>query len=246
MNIKKSDRGEFRGLRELKVLKGRKRVEYIWNYYKLAIGLFFLAIYLIIYMLFRHMTATVPYMYLGYVNVSAGEDLASALTDDFLSTQAEADSRSCIYTYNDLILSESLSGDDVSYLYASQMKILAAIDAEELDVVLMNKEAFDAFAQNGYLINIDNFLKSYAPSLCDSLSPYIESNLEILEDNASELRFDSSLTYESVTTEYPMGIRVNDLPVFASAGFSDDVYLGIIANAARPEAVSEFLLYISL
>ena len=245
MKNEKEDRGEFRGLNELKVLKGRKRLEYIWNYYKIALGILAIAVYLFIYVLYRRATATEPYLYLGLVNVSAGETLTQELTEDFLAGQEDATGRSVVETYPDLLLTEITSDTDSSYVYASQMKILAAIDGEELDVVLLDKEAFDAFAQNGYLCNMEDFLSTQVPELSGMLADDLALNIEILEDNATDVMLDNSLTYEASTSEYPMALRVNDLPVFKEAGFSEDLYLAILVNTPRREAVADYLRYLA-
>ena len=48
------------------------------------------------------------------------------------------------------------------YTYATKMRILGAIDAEQLDLVLMDREAFDAFSQNGYLTDLQALLSEEA------------------------------------------------------------------------------------
>ena len=81
------------------------------------------------------------------------------------------------------------------YTYASRMKILSTIDAEQLDVVLMDREAFDAFSQKGYLSNLDELLAEEAPALHQQLAPYFVTNTVILEDNSEDLLFDDSAVY---------------------------------------------------
>ena len=244
MNKTAKDRGEFRGLNELKNLHGRKKLEYIWNYYKIPLVILAIAVYVIIYVFFRRATDMNPYLYLAYVNVSAGEDLHTELEEDFLAMQEDADERSIVSTYEDLLLTEAVDSTDTSYLYACQMKILAAIDGEEMDLVLMDKEAYDAFAQNGYLYNLEDFLTQYAPELTAELSPLLTNNIEILEDNATEVTLDNSIPYEAVTEEYPMAFEVSSFSYFGDAGFSDEVYLGIIANTPRSETVVSYLKYL--
>ena len=76
------------------------------------------------------------------------------------------------------------------------MKILAVIDGELLDVVLMNKEAFDAFSQNGYLYALEDFLPQEDSGLYNAIKPDLAANIVILEDNQEELMFDSSASYD--------------------------------------------------
>jgi hypothetical protein len=108
--------------------------------------------------------------------------------------------------------------------------------------VILNKEAFDAFAQNGYLWNLEEFLKG--TELYEKVKPCLVNNLEILEDNAKDVSYDSSIAYESTTTEYPMGIDLSKVPLIADAGFEDTVYLAVIANTPRSETVLDYLQYL--
>ena len=131
---------------------------------------------------------------------------------------------------------------DGSYVYASQVKILSAIDNQQLDVVLMNKEAFDAFSQNGFLADLNSFAKEH--ELTD-LEPYFVDNIEILSDNATEVLTDPSVVYQAETDTYPMGIDVTEFPFIKQAGFPDLVYLGIIANTEHAENAASFVSYLA-
>lgn len=103
--------------------------------------------------------------------------------------------------YQNLYLTDDENNPYHEYTYASRMKILAAIDDEQLDVVLMDREAFDAFSQNGYLCNIETLLSDADASFYETVKPYITDNIYIEEDNAFELQFDPSLSYTTVTKE---------------------------------------------
>ncbi len=78
---------------------------------------------------------------------------------------------------------------------------LAAIDDEQLDVVLMDKDAFD-------------------------------------------LQLDPSLSYISVTKEYPMGLNFSEVKRIKQAGFNGDIYVGILANSPRMETALSYLKYL--
>ena len=62
-----------------------------------------------------------------------------------------------MYLYSGLLLSES-EGADEEYVYASEMRIVSAITAQRLDVVLMDAEARDAFAAQGYLADLSSLI----------------------------------------------------------------------------------------
>lgn len=231
-------------LKDLKNLKGKDKIIYIWDYYKVPIFLILLLFYIVVYSSYRHATAKQPLLYAGFVNVSVGEDLQRALTDDFISSLNLQNKRASVQTYSDLYLSEHASSDDLSYMQASQMKILASIDGELLDVVFMNQEAFDAFSQNGFLMNLEDFLKAGDSDLYQRAEEFLTENIEILSDNSTEVIADSSIPYESEITSYPMGLKLNSYPRFQNAGFPDTVYIGIIRNTPHSETVLTYLNYL--
>ena len=222
----------------------KKKLQYIWDYYKPAIFLGVFLIYLVTALIIHFVTLTKPVCYLGFVNVAISDDLNQKLTDDFLFQLPKKNTKDSIETYDSLYLTDDLSKTDSEYVYASQMKILAAINAQKLDLVILDQEGFDAFAQNGYLQNMETYLKKIDPNLYKKLSPYIVENLQILSDNASDVVLDPTIEYESQTTEYPMGLDLSFSPLISDAGFPEHVYLGIIANSPRDEIIRQYLDYI--
>lgn len=143
----------------LRSLRGRKRLEQIWTYYKLPIFLVLLAIYAVCYIGYRQATRKNEVLYLAMVNVSAGQQLTEQLTQGFLDQQGLTQ-KDDVYLYNGLLLSEEA---DQQYVYASRMKIMGALAADQLDVVLMDAEARDAFLEEGYLAD----LRTLDPGLAD-------------------------------------------------------------------------------
>ena len=139
--------GHF-SLKELKNLKGTAKLRFIWDYYKIPIFLICVCVYAAGYIVWRNVTAEFPQLYLAYVNVEAGEALDRQLTEGFIDYLQPREKRSTVKAARNLAITDDLLNVDGSYVYASQVKILSAIDNQQLDVVLMNKEAFDAFSQN--------------------------------------------------------------------------------------------------
>ena len=146
--------------------------------------------------------------------------------------------------YTGLYLTDDETNPYHEYTYASRMKILASIDGKQLDVVLMNKEAFDAFSQNGYLCDLEELLSSEDVDLYNRLKPHLVTNTVILEDNSTDLQLDPSITYQAVTEEHPFGLDLSQTSMISDAGFSDIVYLGIIANSPRAEEAIDYVRYL--
>ena len=69
-------------------------------------------------------------------------------------------------------------------------------------------------------------------------------NTVIVEDNALEVRLNEADTYQSVTKEVLNGVDLSGISLIRKAGFSDSIYLGIIANTPRLEACGGYLKYL--
>lgn len=229
---------------KLKNLHGLKKVQYIWDYYKLPMVVLCIFLYIIAYSLYRHFAHKETVLYTALVNVSASESLTAQLSTDFLDYLEKDTSKNTMQLYTGLYLTDDETNPYCEYTYASRMKILAAIDGEQLDVVLMNKEAFDTFSQNGYLCDLLELLSDIDTVLLNEWKPYLVTNTIILEDNSVDLQFDSSITYQAVTEEHPVGLDMSQSGLIGEAMFDDTVYLGIIANSPRKETAIDYIKYL--
>lgn len=225
-------------------LHGKKKLQYIWDYYKLhLIGLCIL-LYIAGYITYRHFTHKEILLYTALVNVSASESLSTQLSTDFLVSLETDTDKYDFQLYTGLYLTSDESNPYHAYTYMSRIKILAAIENKQMDVILMNKEAFDAFSQNGYLCNLKELLSSSDFNLYKKLEPCLVTNIVILEDMEINQQFDSAAEHMPVT-EYPMGLDMSMLEgVIQKAGFEDTVYLGIIENSPRKNLSVDYIKYL--
>ena len=144
----------------LRRLHGKKRLEHIWTYYKLPIVLVLVLAYIVGYVAYRQATKKEDVLYLALVNLAPGSDLTYQLIEGFAEQQGLTEKQQ-VYLYSGLLLSES-EGADQEYVYASEMRIMAAIAAQQLDVGLMDAEARDAFAAQGYLMDLSQLDPAYS------------------------------------------------------------------------------------
>ena len=231
-------------LEKLKTLHGPQKIRYIWDYYKLPIVVLCILLYILGYSLYGHFTHKEKILYTALVNVSASDSLTEQLSTGFLDSLDQDTSKTTMQLYTGLYLTDDETNPYHEYTYASRMKILASIDGKQLDVVLMNKEAFDAFSQNGYLCDLEELLSSEDVDLYNRLKPHLVTNTVILEDNSTDLQLDPSITYQAVTEEHPFGLDLSQTSMISDAGFSDIVYLGIIANSPRTEEAIDYDRYL--
>ena len=211
-----------------------QKLEHIWIYYKVPIFFIALALGILLSGLYRAATKKEPVVYLACVNVSIGADLEARLTENYILYAEENPKRSEVRLYRNLYLSDDPAASDHEYAYASRMKLLATINSKQLDLVLMNREAYDLCSASGYLLDLSNLVDS----------AYLTANQVILEDNAVEYNLNQAQEYTAVTETVYNALELTQLSAFQEAGFSDSVYIGIIANTPRLPACQEYLDYL--
>lgn len=226
---------------KFKHLHEKAKILYIWDYYKFPIVILCIVIYILGFTIYRNFTQKSVLLSAALVNVAPDDSLMEQLRNGYITTQDIDSSQYEVRLYTGLYLTNNENDPNHEYTYASRMKILGAIDSEALDIVFMNKEAFDAFAQNGYLCNLDELLSKTDEKLYQKLSKYLQTNMVILEDNSMDLYFDDSITYSAKTEEYPMALDISQFPCIKNANMNGNIYLGIITNSPH---ISESVNYI--
>ena len=211
-----------------------KKLEHIWLYYKAPILLTILALGILLSGVYRAATKKEPVVYLAYLNVSVGEDMEARLTEDYLTCRGLNPKRAEVRLYRNLYLSDNPAASDHEFAYASRMKLLATINSKQLDLVLMNREAYDLCSASGYLLDLSDFLDSAC----------LTANQVILEDNAVEYNLNAAQEYTAVTETVYNALELTQLSAFQKAGFSDSVYIGIIANTPRLPESQDYLDYL--
>ena len=214
-----------------------EKAEHIFTYHKWTILLVLLVLLILGSVLHRQLTQKKPVLYLAVINTSFGEDVEKSLTEDFLNEAGFDARRQEVYLYRDLYLSEDADTLNHEYAYASKVKLGGAMSAEKLDLVLMNREAYDIFSQQGYLLDLT--------SLPNEFSPYLTENGVILSDNSVDYLLGNAAQEQVVTETVPNSLAVSSLPLFRDAGFDGDLYLGVVSNSPRQEAAAEYLRYIT-
>lgn len=91
-------------------------------------------------------------LYLGLVNITAGSDLTEQLTTGFAEAQGLTKKQQ-VDLLSGLLLSESEHAEE-QYVYASEMKLLGAVSAQRLDVVLMDEYARDRLLADDYFLDL--------------------------------------------------------------------------------------------
>lgn len=214
----------------------KEKLEHILLYYKGAILLVLAAVLALGYTVCDVLSRKEPVLHLAYLNVAVGAELEERLSGDYLADAGLDPDKTEIHFYRDLYLSETPAAADHEYAYTSKLKVMATIQSKLLDVVLMNREAYNLCSASGYLLDLTTLVPEGTTCLTE--------NTVVLSDNAVELSLGQADTYVAETVTVCNAIELTRLPQFQEAGFSGEVYLGIIANTPRLEACRDYLEFL--
>ena len=219
-----------------------QRLDHIFEYYKFPLVLILIAVVAVGSVLYYRLTRKEALLYVACANFSAGDALDSALGEGYLRAVGVDPGKNEVRMYRNLYLSQDASAQNHEYAYASRLKVLAAMANGQLDVMLMNREAYDIMSAGGYLLPLEGRL---GDALERRLDDQLIQNAVILEDNEIEHNLDESIPYRAETEDVANGIRVSAFPRFASAELTGDVFLGVIGNSARMDAVIQYIDYLT-
>lgn len=225
-------------------MNAAEKAEYIFSYYKLPLALALIALYILCYGTYRVASRKEVLLYVGFLNVAVGEDAQNALTGGFVAFSEKDARKHQVYAYQNLYLSDNAAPANHEYAYASRLKLLAAIDAEQLDVVLMNREAYDLLSGKGWLLELPPFLSHENSSLFQRLRSCLTENRVVLSDNQLDLALGKEARYQAESVSQANALDVSRFPVFREAAFTGPVFLGVLPNSPRMSAVLEYIAYL--
>ena len=215
-----------------------QKAEYIFAYYKLPLVLALVALIALGSVLNQKLTYKRPLLYVGMTNVSLDEESELVLTDSYVTSRGLNTRTDEVYFYRDLYLADAESSSDHQYSYASRLKLLASIDAEELDVVVMNQQAYDLLSHSGFLMD----LTTQGLTVPDELASRLAANDVIVSDNELEVQLNEADVYEAVTEKSTNAFDVSDCTVFQN--LPGTIYVGIVGNTPRPEEALAYIAYL--
>ena len=175
--------------------------------------------------LYHHFTQKEQILYIALLNVVVGNDLEELLHKDYLLSQNMNPQRQEILFYQNMYIDDNPTEQNHELAYASNLKLLATISNKKLDLVLMNRNAYDIISGSDYLLDL-NELSAQDEAMFHELEPLLTENTVIIEDNAIEYNLSEADTYQAVTKEVLNGIDISGISVITGAGFSDNVYMG--------------------
>lgn len=220
-------------IKKIRDLPQRQRWGYILDYHKTFLALCVLALLAGAYAIYHRSSSKDILLYTALVNIAPSPEFAAWLDTEYLAQSDGYALTHKIQRYENLYLTEDNSSPHFPYAHASSLKILASIEARHLDLVLMDKEAFDAFAQNGFLYDLNEALAKAAPEWRQRLSPYLTDNIVLSDDGQPP---------SSQTKAF--GLNLSQSKGISSFQMNGTIYVGIVANTPRLDAALAYAAYL--
>lgn len=224
-----------------KAMGPAQKADYIFAYYKLPLVLALVAIVALGSVAWRTITHKDALLYVAFVNVAPPLNVDEALTAGYVEEVGADANREEVLCYRELYLSNKATTADHQYAYASKLKAMAAIEGQQLDAVLMNKEAYDLLSASGYLLDLD---AGDAKSLF-AHDNRLRSNTVVLSSNQVEYELGEADTYEAQTVEVTNALEVTQSPLIEGFSGNEALYVGVIANSARQDQALAYLAYVA-
>ena len=217
------------------------KAEHIWIYYKWFIILGVVALVIVGATVHRILNRKDPVLYEGWINIAVGSELETTLDRGYLDW-AELDAgKQEVRFYRNLFLLKETTTETHQSAYASRVKLMASIEQQSLDLVLMSREGYDILSESGYLLPLTEELAASLPSTARA---GVAENTVVLEDNEIEYLLNEAEEHRVVTEQIPNAIDLSAAPRLRDAGFPETVYLGIIANSPRAEQCLDYVRYL--
>ena len=242
MKLTKAERAENRAA--FSTMRLSEKLDYIFEYYKFPLVLALIVAVAAGSVAYNRLSRKNALLYAAWANLSVGDTLERAMNEGYARDIGANPRKDEVYLYRGLYLSQDASADNHQYAYASQLKVLAAMANRQVDVMLMNREAYDIMSAGGYLLPLDGLLAG-ADALRRRVSDALAENTVILEDNDIEYRLNEEGDYRAVTETAVNAIELSAFPLFEQAGFSGEVYLGVIGNSPRLDAALQYIDYLT-
>lgn len=219
-----------------------QKLAHIWLYHKWPIILGLTALVILVSVAYRILTKKESVLYLAMINVSVNSELEEAMTVGFLNDAGFDADRQELLIYRDLYLSEDTDVTTHRSAYATRIKLMASVEQQQLDLILMSAQSYDILSSQGYLLPVEELLNGEA-ELAEALAPIVTANEVTIEDNEIEYQLREAEEHIVVTETVTNAFRLDALPLFAGQ-FEAPLYLGVVANTPRRAVCLRYLRYL--
>lgn len=209
----------------IKELKGKARLEYIWDYYKLPIFAVIAGVALVIYLIVHYVTYKDPVLEIYLVNSisSATEDTTDS-TADFFEQEGLSAKDQAITVDTSILFTEDTSST-TNYYSNQTLTVKFAVGGG--DILFAPDYVFDGYAGTGCMMPLTEILTD------EELQKYSDILIYATDEETGD--------------SYPCGVSLTDNAWLLDNGFyseGDTLSFAVGYNARNPEIAKDFFRYI--
>ena len=246
-----------------KQMKASDKFSYIRTYYKLPIAILLAVLILIIYTVVGYINRKNAILFVGTANLIIPDDRLSLFCDGYFASDPSLGKRDIVSLAWLGNLSEGAVGMYLSETAVAQMKLLASVEAKQLDVVLMDQATFDTLSYNQFLLDLTELSGTVSGnpedasseklsekaggeslSLPEQLKGALVENTVLVETNAAEAEVDPNVELREVTQTQFVGVDLSGSPLASDLSADGKVYAGIVSNTPRLDRSLSYIAYL--
>ena len=211
------------GREKFKSLSFKGKIGYIWDYYKAAIGAV-LAVILVVCVCAHAIKGSgketvLSAAFINAEKVDGGE--VRELQDAFGSFCGLDEGKESL-SFDDTYLIDLENGDQITV--ACQTKLMASMQAETLDIVLMPEDIYENYVGSGAFMKLEEALGE-----------------ELLDKTQGLLRMDRA---ENDREDWAYALKLTGNEKLKDIYGDRDVYLAVAVSAGHMEKIEEFVKYL--
>ena len=235
----------------LKALKGKERIQHLYQYYKwriLAILLCFALLLSVVVNAITKKDYILSGVMLNYTEVMSDGNL-SALTDDFLAEYGIDEKKNTL----ELITSLTYLRDNAEFAtdtYMTVENLTARIAGKMLDFVVCDITSMENLAYSEFFVDLSTVLTkeqldAYAPYLLYMDLAFLEELKEIVESENYDVEIEvpDSSNPETMEKPVPVFIDISDSAYLGSLGTDENkkTVIAVAADAPHKDMVRNFI-----
>ena len=223
-----------------KAQPGEEKFWYIWEYYKLHILAIVGAIIILFMVVHSIVEATKPTILQGFqVNVTNYNENGSYMKEDYLSSRGLNPKKNHIYYDDSLLVDNRAESTNVNaqLLLASSTKIMANVQANDLDYMIMDHYSMDEYCKE----QIFSDLKDVLP---EEMFNRLEAEGRIEKSTMVLSWADDDKEIPAETQEIYAGVNLYPSTFTDKMGITGDCYYVFLFNSKRTDVAVDFLNYL--
>ncbi|MBO4390794.1 MAG: hypothetical protein J5825_08050 [Lachnospiraceae bacterium] len=217
---------------------GEEKFWYIWEYYKIHILVLILAVIVAVIVVQSVIEAVKPTVLQGFmVNTDHSATDTTFMTDGYLSDRGYNVKKNKLFFDDSLVLASDTGNVDAQMALASSTKVIANIQASDLDYMILDENALNQYCG-------ENILADLETALPEDLFNRLKEEDRLVKANQILSYKDDMEEIPDKTREIYAGILMNPSPMTENLEIETECYYTLVFNSKRKDVAIDYLYYL--